>query len=271
MLTPLLDARNEVTNPHGYGENNPNHILGAAVHHSVSWYPQSYANATETLERAHIREIDALHVQEGYGGFGYHLTAFPSGRLYQCGDLLSQRAHVTGNNDKLLGIVAIGRFDAGYQYPPNDKQLAALASGIQYLQEAVFIGRTVSGGFDIHGHNDWATLLHNGDPTACAGLLNNIGDWYPRALKLVQDEPAPGPEPGPPVYLPVTYDGPAGTKIVLEERGIRFFVNGVNVWNMGDFGGEEFKGGQLSKNFGGTFEWLRHGDKAAFFSPEKGD
>lgn len=273
MLTSILDARNEVTLPHGRYATDPNKLLGVAVHHSVSWYSRDYTGATEEQERAAIREIDALHVSLKYGGFGYHAAAFPSGRLYQTGDWFGARAHITGKNNLLIGVVAIGRFDPSFMYPPGDPQEQALASALRYIQDAVIAARNVGGPWDIHGHNDWATLLGNGDPTACAGLLNNIGDWLSHAMALVQHEPAPIPD-NPPVPAVRWFDGPGGTGIVLEERGIRFYVQGVNVFNLGDF--EEGKyPGQISKLFGPEFQWLRNGGNPeqgnAFWSPDKGD
>jgi len=150
----MIDARSFVTNPQGRRPMGP--VIGFAIHHSVTEIGPA---ATEEQELAHVRTIDRYHVQLGYQGYGYHLTAFPSGRSYLCGDLAGQRAHVEGRNHELIGIVAIGNFVGRL---PEAAQLHA-------LQECLDFARQTYGNLPIKGHNDWALP---GDGTACAGALN---------------------------------------------------------------------------------------------------
>ena len=84
-------------------------LIGIAVHHSVSG-DYLAAGGPESEELAHLQAIDRYHVGQNFGGIGYHLAAFTSGRLYLLGDLDGARAHVAGRNHELLGVVAIGTF-----------------------------------------------------------------------------------------------------------------------------------------------------------------
>ena len=138
----ILDARNEVTNPQG--RRAVGWIVGVAYHHTVTTVPP---DAGEAEERAHLRAIDAYHVRQGYGGFGYHLAVFPSGRTYLCGDLSGQRAHVAGRNHELLGVAAV--LDATRQQP-TPAQLAGLGRAIRACWD--YTGREVAAA----GHGDWA-------------------------------------------------------------------------------------------------------------------
>ena len=131
-------------------------IHGIAIHHSVTTGNAAWGEAEEL---GHIQTIDRYHVQIEYGGFGYHLAAFPSGRSYLCGDLAGQRAHVASRNHELIGIVAIGNFVGGLPAPP---QMNAIMDCITYTRQVV-------GVHPVKGHNEWALP---GQGTACAGALN---------------------------------------------------------------------------------------------------
>lgn len=161
----MIDARQHVTSPRGSAKHPNAVVVGIAVHHSVSGDYLGEA-ATVNDELAHLRGIDAYHRQVGYGMFGYHLAAFASGRLYQCGDLDGQRAHVAHRNHELRGVVAIGTFTNRL---PGPGQLAAIAEGIKEIRH--FVGRDLP----IKGHNEWAV---KGWASACAGQLNGF-DWRP--------------------------------------------------------------------------------------------
>lgn len=171
----ILDARNEVTNPRGLGATVKAQVIGIAVHHSVTQTPaelrrtgmadvaaeQAVAMATastEASERAIIRAIDAYHVSVGYGGFAYHMAAFPSGRAYLCGDLGARRAHVAQRNHELLGVVLIGTFTTVL---PGAKQMDALREALLHMR-AEYPAR------EIRGHREWALP---GEGTACPGVV----------------------------------------------------------------------------------------------------
>lgn len=153
----MIDARGAVTNP--FGRKPMGTVIGFAIHHSVT---TSGPAATEGQELAHIKRIDEAHVLQEFGGFGYHLAGFASGRSFLCGDLSGQRAHVKGRNHELIGIVAIGDFTSGLPAPP---QINALIDCLQ-------VARQTYGNLEVRGHNDWALP---GEGTICAGALNGYG------------------------------------------------------------------------------------------------
>lgn len=156
----MIDARSYVTAP--VGRKPVGQVIGYAVHHSVTTMAPS---ATETQELAHIKTIDAYHVSIGYGGFGYHMAAFPSGRAYLAGDLTGQRAHVKDRNHELIGIVAIGDFSNAL---PGIPQLHAIRDCLEFAAAGY-------GELPVKGHNDWALP---GQGTVCAGQLNRY-PWGP--------------------------------------------------------------------------------------------
>lgn len=190
----IIDVRRDgiVANPHGFKPQGK--IIGIAVHHSVTniredrfhepdrdaldslspkglvpaleiqalreqVYMGASMRASTTIEeeKKHIAQIDAYHVSIGYGGFGYHAAAFPSGRAYLCGD--GQRAHVKDRNHELMGICAIGDFSTAL---PGEAQMNALRELI-----AAYGGSSLP----TRGHNEWALP---GQGTVCAGRLNGF-------------------------------------------------------------------------------------------------
>lgn len=172
----MIDARQHVTLPEGRFRLDRAKVLGIAIHHSVTAEP---APSSVERELAHIRAIDRFHVEKNYGGHGYHIDCFPSGRWYLCGELDGARAHVASRNHELIGICAIGTFTEGF---PGAEQMAASAEAIRYVRG--FYGRPLP----VAGHNDWALP---GQGTVCAGRLNGF-DWSPWLL----------PPPPPPVEKP---------------------------------------------------------------------
>ncbi|MGE0056968.1 MAG: peptidoglycan recognition family protein [Dehalococcoidia bacterium] len=162
-MNQLIDVRAQMTNPQGRFKTNRNALTGVAVHHSVGG-DYLGEDASEAAELAQLQAIDHYHVGLDYGGIGYHLAAFASGRLYQLGDLDAARAHVAGRNHELLGIVAIGTFT---ERMPGLRQVEALRQGIAHLCKAA--GRQLV----VKGHGAWALP---GEGTACPGLLGGF-DW----------------------------------------------------------------------------------------------
>ena len=157
----IIDARNEVTNPAGNRPQDPGNVIGVAIHHSVSGDRIS-PNSSPTEELAHIRAIDAYHVDQNFGGFGYHTAVFASGRAYRCGD--GQRAHVAKRNHQLRGIVAIGTFTDRL---PSPAQMAGILEAIRWHRAD--LGRDV----EVAGHGAWALP---GQGTGCPGELNHV-NW----------------------------------------------------------------------------------------------
>jgi hypothetical protein len=151
----------------------PANVIGIAIHHSVTggtFYMG--ASVTELDELAHLEMIDSYHASLGWGGFGYHLAAFPSGRLYVCGNLNGARAHVASRNHQLVGLVLIGTFTAA---APGPRQLGAAAAGVAFMRRT-YPGRPIG------PHRNFALAS---DPTACPG--DTWASWLP-ALESPPEE-----------------------------------------------------------------------------------
>jgi len=140
----MIDLRSRI--PSGYTGRftipNLDEVEAIAVHHSVSgwvWNPltQQYTgqawneavDVPQEVEIAHLLAIDRWHTSQGYGGFGYHMAAFPSGRRYLCGSLNTARAHVASLNKYFLGLVLIGDFTDAV---PLDTHLVAASGCVGY-------------------------------------------------------------------------------------------------------------------------------------------
>ena len=171
----MIDVRQHITN--GYSGRyplDPTAVIGIAIHHSVSgghFYDE--LPDTQDDEIFHLRVIDQYHVEQGWGGFGYHLAAFPSGRWYYCGDLTGARAHVASRNYELIGVVLIGDFSANV--PPLLQMEAA--------REAVAFVRQTYPGRSIAPHREWALPQY---PTACPG--DTYQEWVPFLEPLASEE-----------------------------------------------------------------------------------
>ncbi len=166
----MIDARAYVTNPAGRYYSPLSDVIGIAIHHSVTWgdviNPEGH---TEDQEIQHIVQIDDYHASQGWGGFGYHLASFPSGRLYLCGDLDGARAHVASRNHELRGVVFIGDFTSR---DPGPAQLAAGAEAVALVRQAA--GRPLA----LAGHRAWALPEY---PTSCPGdrLAGRLSELEP--------------------------------------------------------------------------------------------
>lgn len=194
----ILDATNEVTNPNGNRPQDPNAVIGVAIHYTVTdpnGPATPDAEATEAQERAHIRAIDQYHVSLDYGGFAYNGIAFASGRAYYCGR--GRRAHVALRNHELRGYVFCGTF--------TDEQPTDAAFGA--MRELLQADRDQFGPKPIKGHREWALPGHG---TACPGVI------VPRDWEAFMAPPAP-----PPAQPYVTY-----TKVGFSD-GTEWYVEAV--------------------------------------------
>ena len=157
---------------------NLDEVEGIAIHHSVSgwaWNPltqrytgQAWNDAVDAppeAEVAHLLAIDRWHSlpNNDWGGFGYHLAAFASGRLYLCGSLNTARAHVAGLNKRFNGLVLIGDFTNGV---PRQSHLEAAREGVAFIR--AFHRRTLP----VEAHR----LIRNQN-TTCPGEL--YYKWVP--------------------------------------------------------------------------------------------
>ncbi len=99
-----------------------------AIHHSVT--PTPSATATEADELAILDAIHRYHVSRGFGGIGYHLCVFPSGRVYLVSRLSQWGANVGRNNNHIRGICFIGTF---VDILPSSQHLIAGAEAVFYI------------------------------------------------------------------------------------------------------------------------------------------
>lgn len=158
----MIDFRDDIPSGRtGRYPLDPAAVIGIAIHHCVGHVDPAWAQAAE---EQHLYVIDAQHIGQGFGGFGYHLAAFPSGRVYYCGDLGFARAHVASRNFELIGVALMGAFTA---VPPPDAQLRAAAEAVAFVRQAY-------PGVLVAGHRQWALPQF---PTACPG--DTFADWVP--------------------------------------------------------------------------------------------
>lgn len=133
---------------------------GIAVHHTVGQteFPDKNANGTSLDEQiAHVKAINAYHVQLGYDGFGYNAIVFRDGTCMTVGQCEGARAHVANHNNHLLGIAIAGTFT------DTDVPLGA-SLGVGRILAAA---QRNYGASIVKGHRQWVT-----DPawaTACPG------------------------------------------------------------------------------------------------------
>ncbi len=136
-----------------------------AIHHTVTFYLSP--DATESDEFNQILLINKYHKSKGFGGFGYHFIAFPSGRGYYVVPLTQWGAHVDLENGHLYGIAVAGDFS---DTVPGLLQRGAVASAIQFIY--AFLRRRTP----IRPHRAWGW-------TSCPG--GTWRAWVPGLIELV--------------------------------------------------------------------------------------
>jgi len=136
---------------------------GLAVHHTVGQteFPDRNANGTSLDEIvAHVKAIDAYHIEKGYGGFGYNAITFRDGTVCTVGQSEGARAHVANENDHLAGIAMAGDFS-------DDEVPLGLILGVGRWLAAC---SRVYGATAIKGHREWVQPQHLAQwATACPG------------------------------------------------------------------------------------------------------
>lgn len=150
---------------------------GIAIHHTVGQteFPDRNANGTNLDEMiAHVKAIDAYHVQQGYGGFGYNAIVFRDGTCMTVKQGEGARAHVAHQNDHLFGIAVAGTFT------DQNVPLGAVL-GVGRILAAIErnYGATVT-----KGHKSWVRPEHMAQwATACPGVK---GEQYIGQMVLVK-------------------------------------------------------------------------------------
>lgn len=180
----MIDIRHRIPSGHSGRFTIPNldEVEGIAVHHSVSGWVRNpetrkytchwndAVDVSQEVEVAHLLAIDRWHSlpNNDWGGFGYHIAAFASGRWYYVGSLDTVRAHVAGLNKRFSGLVLIGDFTSAV---PREGHLTAAKEGVAFIRE--FHGR-----IPIEAHR----LIRN-QATTCPG--KTWEEWGPK----LEEEP----------------------------------------------------------------------------------
>lgn len=176
----VIDVRGAI--PSGYTGRYPmGNVVGLAIHHSVTHMGPDASGADEL---GHLQAIDAYHTQKGYGGFGYHLAAFESGRSYLVGDLAYARAHVAFRNFELVGVVLIATLTGE---TPRAPLVRAARDCVAHVG-ATYPGRP------LRGHREWVTpeAEAKGWGTICPG--NTYRQWLPQLRNVEQEADDMTPE-----------------------------------------------------------------------------
>ena len=98
------------------------------IHHSVT--PTLSAHATQAEEIAWIDKIDAYHRTRGFGGIGYHLVCFPSGRAYYISTLRQWGAGVYLENNHTCHVCLVGDYT---NVPAAQQHLAGAAVAADFI------------------------------------------------------------------------------------------------------------------------------------------
>lgn len=127
----------------------PSEIVGISLHHGGIGYHGT------TLRDDLFYAKAAYDWDLKLGGIGYQLMVSPSGRLFWTRNLETWGCHTGGENDKLLGVCAMG--DWRIEAPPTP-MLCGLSLGL------VALWRWCEGLRVVYGHQRWPHQY-----TACPG------------------------------------------------------------------------------------------------------
>ena len=93
-----------------HGSYTPQSTLIAGVqHHSAM--PTLSATATIEEEKARMRQLQAIHLGEGWTDIAYALVAMPSGRIYEGRPVQYVGAHTLGHNTGYAGWCLDGNYE----------------------------------------------------------------------------------------------------------------------------------------------------------------
>ena len=162
-------------------------VNAIAIHHSVT--PTPAANWTTSQELAVLDSIHRHHVAKGFGGIGYHLCCFPSGRWYYVCSLGQWGANVGGRNSELYGVCIIGTYT---EIMPIDAALRSGALSVDLIDR--YLKRKVA--TRPHG------LPAGWTATTCPGVIRNKAATI-RSYLPAPPSPTPDPIPAPPTPDPI--------------------------------------------------------------------
>ena len=84
-------------------------LIAGVQHHSA--IPALKATATVAEEKARMRQIQAIHLGEGWTDIAYAFVAFPSGRIYEGRPVQYVGAHTLGHNTGYAGWCLDGNYE----------------------------------------------------------------------------------------------------------------------------------------------------------------
>lgn len=93
-----------------------------------------------------IGRILAAHTQLNYGDIGYHFVVDYSGCVWEARSLMYEGAHVSGANDRNIGIALLGNFE---KQQPSVAQLGAMRQLVKLLAARYRINPS-----RFYGHRD---------------------------------------------------------------------------------------------------------------------
>jgi hypothetical protein len=145
-----------------------NLIDSISFHHSVT--SNLSPNASEAEE---IRILDAFHAYHkslGFGGIGYHLCVFPSGRVYLTCSLTQWGANVGGHNNHEIGICFVGTWTNTL---PGKQQQVGAAIATDSVDQ--LLRRKVR----LLGHKQYSGHASNACPGRVLEILPNLRSLIP--------------------------------------------------------------------------------------------
>ena len=157
-----------------FGSLNPANLIGIAAHHTAASREQTALQVAEF----HITKPDP------FAGIGYHFLV-RLGHVYYVGDVNTQRAHVAGRNDVLLGACMTGDYA---QIAPHSADALALKEVVLGIDE--WLGRKLP----VNGHNEWSLEGHG---TKCPGAFQPVAQNIRTDSAPAQPPPAQPPSTQP--------------------------------------------------------------------------
>lgn len=123
-------------------------LIAGVQHHTAM--PALSPNASFDEECARMRQLQAIHLGNGWSDIGYALVVFPSGRIYEGRPAWAIGAHTLGHNTGYAGWAADGNYEESTPTPE--------------LIEGCHAARVALGVADkpLYGH-------YQLNPTACPG------------------------------------------------------------------------------------------------------
>ncbi len=128
----------------------------------------------ETDEKTIINTLAGIqnaHVKRHYGDIGYHFVIDYTGRLWEGRSLDWEGTHVSGENDRNIGVMLLGNFEKQW---PSSEQLNSLSSTVSLLKDHYNISSQY-----VYGHRDLS-------PSFCPGC-----NLYPYVQQLRKDQGDP--------------------------------------------------------------------------------